>query len=521
MNRRSYLHCAAILVAAILWTPKIIMAADPAMAFEGDKTDWHGFDRYDFIMDDATFALTPIKATPEEGTGVKAPEKGQRRCIVVVPKQVAPGNPWSWQACYWDHMPQAEIELLKRGFHIAFITPDPGPQWDAWYTFLTEKHGLSKKPAFDGMSKGGFNAYAWATANPDKVSAIYVDNPVVSPASIAKLGDLVKNDVPLLHVCGSLDPLLGRNTLLVESIYQHLGGRISVMIKEGFAHHPHSLQDPQPIADFIEQSFHEQGLPPGPPPFFIDLKFIKSPYSPIFAGPKFTKSAYYGIENSYRYFPSEKAYITCRGPLFTDCYDRYQFNIEGLKGGGVTVIAPKTPAPGNPWVFRADFVDRNAVVDQALLAKGFHIVTGPVPFDNGPDQEQWNTTYTYFTDHGFSKKPVMEGDGAAAGEAYAWAGENPDKVSCIYGENPIMHSNLAKTPPLDNLEPLAKAGVPLLHVCGSLDPGLNDNTRVVEDRYRKFGGKIAVIIKEGEGHYPLPPEDAKPVVDFITAAIIK
>jgi hypothetical protein len=27
----------------------------------------------------------------------------------------------------------------------------------------------------------------------------------------------------------------------------------------------------------------------------------------------------------------------------------------------------------------------------------------------------------------------MEGAGAAAGEAYAWAIENPDKVSCIYG----------------------------------------------------------------------------------------
>ena len=43
-----------------------------------------------------------------------------------------------------------------------------------------------------------------------------------------------------------------------------------------------------------------------------------------------------------------------------------------------------------------------------------------------------------------------------------------------------MHSTLAKTQPLDNLAPLAKANVPLLHVCGSLDPWFKDNTLEVE-----------------------------------------
>jgi hypothetical protein len=159
------------------------------------------------------------------------------------------------------------------------------------------------------------------------------------------------------------------------------------------------------------------------------------------------------------------------------------------------------------------------VVDQALLAKGFHIVTGAVPFNgDGPDIKQWNTIYKHLTDHGFSSKPVMEGDGGAAGEAYAWALENPDKVSCVYAENPVMHSNTAKIQPLDNLAPLAKAGVPLLHVCGSLDPSFKDNTEEVERRYKKLGGEISVIVKTGEGHYPLAPSDPKPVVDFITKA---
>jgi hypothetical protein len=117
--------------------------------------------------------------------------------------------------------------------------------------------------------------------------------------------------------------------------------------------------------------------------------------------------------------------------------------------------------------------------------------------------------------HGFSAKPVMQGAGRAAGEAYAWAIENPEKVSCIYGENPVLRSFMSKSPLLENLAPLAKAGVPLLHVCGSLDPALDTQTRVVEKRYKELGRSITIIIKEGEGHYPLAPKDPQPVVDFI------
>ena len=100
---------------------------------------------------------------------------------------------------------------------------------------------------------------------------------------------------------------------------------------------------------------------------------------------------------------------------------------------------------------------------------------------DGPVLQQWNAVYKHLTDHGLSKKPVMEGAGGAAGEAYAWAIENPDKVSCIYAENPILRSHMTKAQPLDNLAPLAKAGVPLLHVCGSLDPWLDSQTRVARE----------------------------------------
>jgi pimeloyl-ACP methyl ester carboxylesterase len=72
-----------------------------------------------------------------------------------------------------------------------------------------------------------------------------------------------------------------------------------------------------------------------------------------------------------------------------------------------------------------------------------------------------------------------------------------------------------KGQPIDDLSALAKAGVPVLHDCGALDPWLNSQTRVVEQRYKDLGGDITVVVTPGEGHFPLSPKDPKVAVDFI------
>jgi len=217
--------------------------------FVGDKIDWHGYDRYDFIMDDATGAITPIKALEKEATSFAVEARiidGKRHAIVVVPKKAASGSPWSWQACYWNHQPQTEVELLRRGFHIAFVAPDPvgqGKAWDLWYKFLTEKHGLAKKSAFIGMSKGGVNEFNWGGVNPDKVACIYADNPAVYDYDYVKIPVLAQHDIPLLHVVGTEDFVL-RNTMAVERMYHQLGGSITVIMKEGHAHHSAQFRGP-------------------------------------------------------------------------------------------------------------------------------------------------------------------------------------------------------------------------------------------------------------------------------------
>jgi hypothetical protein len=74
---------------------------------------------------------------------------------------------------------------------------------------------------------------------------------------------------------------------------------------------------------------------------------------------------------------------------------------------------------------------------------------------------------------------------------------------------------MSKTPPLDNLSLLAKAGVPLLHLCDRTDPWFNEHTRVVEQRYKELGGQITVIINENDARYPLASSDQTRAADFI------
>src|SRR5436190_20872766 len=108
MNAPCFEHCRRlgraseiiILLAMVLSSPFPGHAAASYVPFAGEKSEWHdGFERHDYVMDEQTLALTPFQRPDGEKFGVKDPAPGQRRCIVVVPKQAAPGNPWSWQGC--------------------------------------------------------------------------------------------------------------------------------------------------------------------------------------------------------------------------------------------------------------------------------------------------------------------------------------------------------------------------------------------------------------------------------------
>ena len=91
ISRRQLLETGATFCAAAAVLSSSAAAQGAYVPFQGEKTAWHdGFDRYDFIMDDATGAISPMTAPASEVTSFgidEAVKDGKRRGVVVVPRK--------------------------------------------------------------------------------------------------------------------------------------------------------------------------------------------------------------------------------------------------------------------------------------------------------------------------------------------------------------------------------------------------------------------------------------------------
>lgn len=241
------------------------------------ESEWHGFVRESFLF---------------QG----------RKAQVVKPDHTLQGNPWVWRAYFPDWHIEMDSILLRRGFHIAYIdcsdmygNAESMQVWDNFYDYLTNEKQLSKKPALEGVSRGGLFIYGWAKRNPDKVSCIYAEAPVMNITqwaekakeigekkealtkllkayqfSVDQLNDYKDNPIenleglagfkiPVVHVVCEKDSVVPvmNNTRIFEANYKKLGGNVQVdyMTEEiTFNGHHFRINDPGHYADFIMQN---------------------------------------------------------------------------------------------------------------------------------------------------------------------------------------------------------------------------------------------------------------------------
>lgn len=220
-----------------------------------------------------------------------------RKATVVRPYVTAAGRPYAWRGEFFGHQPQTDLALLERGYHVVYVdaqnmlgAPPAMAIWERFHAFL-EEVGLNGKITLIGMSRGGLYCYNWAARRPETVAVIYGDAPVCDFKSwplgkgrsaaasktdwgytlkhygfkddsealayaknpVDNLEPLAKAGIPIIHVVGQADKTVPveENTDIVEHRYKALGGTIKVIRKPGVDHHPHSLENPEPIVQFI------------------------------------------------------------------------------------------------------------------------------------------------------------------------------------------------------------------------------------------------------------------------------
>lgn len=252
---------------------------------EGETVEWYGFVRHNF-----------------EIAGCKA--------FIVEPPNPAPGLPWCW-CLQWAEafVPRTPaLTLLERGFHhvhidvfSTYMNPDGIGKVEKFYELL-QKLGFHKKAALIGMSYGGLFSWRWAAEHPETVGAIYADCPVCDLAFMAgrteedsteQMLSLFRSEgaknmaaygvdtpeelknhplsplnnfkpiadakIPILVLRGGQDQtvLPESNIDIFEERIKSSGGNISVINRECYGHHPHGMDDPRPLADFILRHYPE------------------------------------------------------------------------------------------------------------------------------------------------------------------------------------------------------------------------------------------------------------------------
>ncbi len=245
-----------------------------------NDSDWKGFLRKDFSC-------------------------GERLGTLIFPKVAAEGNPWIWRPEFLGEFDTADIALLNEGWVLAYVdiqelygAPVALNAMDEFYSLVTREYGLASRVVLEGFSRGGLFAFNWAARRPECVAAIYADAPVLDFKSwpggkgkgvggptfwetclsvyqmseaealaypsnpIDNLKPLAEAGIPILIVTGDSDRVVPHeeNTLIAEQRYRVLGGKIQVILKPGVDHHPHSLEDPTPIVEFLKAEFAERIL---------------------------------------------------------------------------------------------------------------------------------------------------------------------------------------------------------------------------------------------------------------------
>jgi len=268
---------AFLLLAIYLFTGITSAFTQVPTQFEGTKTTWKGFTRYDFQF---------------QG----------RNCRVVCPNLPAEGNPWIWNARFPDWHTEIDSILLTEGYFVTHIateeligSPKAVAVWNEYYNYLISTHNFYPKVALEGISRGGLYVYSFAKKYPERVSCIYAEAPVCDFKSwpgafigggrsdpdwklikemygfkddaealayhdlpIDHLEALAKARVPILHMIGLHDSIVPPelNTMVLVNRYIRLGGPATVIPcttgKQELKGHHFPIETPRLVADFVK-----------------------------------------------------------------------------------------------------------------------------------------------------------------------------------------------------------------------------------------------------------------------------
>ncbi|MFM7057416.1 MAG: alpha/beta hydrolase family protein [Planctomycetota bacterium] len=212
---------------------------------------------------------------------------------------------------------------------------------------------------------------------------------------------------------------------------------------------------------------------------------------------------------------------------------------EVFEAGGrqafVIAGSPGLPRSGKAWVWYAPTLPNLPGVEERWMFERFKaagIAVAGIDAGESYGSPQGNTVYSAFYEamqaRGFSAKPLLLGRSRGGLMTLSWAAEHPQCVSGFAGIYPVcnlssypgleraagafeltaarLQERLREFNPVDRLEPLVKARVPLFAIHGDVDRlvPLEANSGLVKKRCEELGGGMELVIPPGQGHSMWP-----------------
>ncbi|MEM8734299.1 MAG: hypothetical protein AAGG44_08755, partial [Planctomycetota bacterium] len=214
-------------------------------------------------------------------------------------------------------------------------------------------------------------------------------------------------------------------------------------------------------------------------------------------------------------------------------FTKTEFEVSGRK---CFVVRPENAAVGKPWVWRARFPNFHSEVDQLLLADGYHVafVDTNGMLGSPAALEVWEKFYRKMTaEFDLNRKVVLEGVSRGGLFVYRWAKKHPGTVACIYNDTPVcdfkswpggqgdglgdpktwqallreyqfqseQEANDYRDNPIDALEPIAKAQIPIMHTITENDEVVppSENTYLLRKRLSSLGHRLFYVVALEKG----------------------
>lgn len=203
-----------------------------------------------------------------------------------------------------------------------------------------------------------------------------------------------------------------------------------------------------------------------------------------------------------------------------------------LDGHDAFILLPPGAGEGVPWVWYAPTLrglpaKSEVWMFERFLAKGIAIAGIDVgeSYGSPAGRKAYSAFYDYLvTNRKFRTKPCLLARSRGGLMLYNWAAENPQSVGGVAGIYPVcniasypgvqraagaygmnakdLEAKLTEHNPIDRLELLAKAKVPILHIHGDKDGTvpLEANSAELGRRYKALGGPVEIAVIPGQGH---------------------